>query len=93
MRIVTNIPIRRFVHMTITRENAIHSIIDSWSIERDQIIKMVTDHFIDMGIYEVSPVTDAKQVRMSIIHTLHYHPDFRTILSKIHQTRAQNTRK
>ncbi|MFK7872723.1 MAG: hypothetical protein AB8C84_06055 [Oligoflexales bacterium] len=93
MRIVANIPIRRFVHMTITKESSIHSIIDSWSIERENIIKVITEHFIDMGIFEVSPVTDTEQIRDSIIHALHYHPDFKAMLIKIHQSRTANTRK
>ena len=36
----------------------IKPIIDTWSIDQDELLDLLTSHFHDMGCYEANPETD-----------------------------------
>lgn len=89
-------PIDQFVNQIVQDDRETNKLIDSWNMEKEEIIQIIVEHFREFGIFMVSPMEHANIVYKNILFQLSYSPRLRARLNKIQadieRAKAKHTR-
>lgn len=96
MKFFQKMSIDQFVRQIIQDDRETNRMIESWNMEKDEIIQLVTEHFREYGIFMVSPMSHARLIYKHIQQHLIYSPKIRSRLNKIEaeiaKAKARHTR-
>lgn len=75
--------IESFVQLIVTDDRETTRLIDSWGIEKEELVRIVVQHFRELGIFHVYPLDHAQLIYQNIQYQLLNSPELKLRLAKI----------
>lgn len=89
MKIIRPYNMEAFILSMIANDFEISKICDEWEIEREEVIAILTSHFLDMGIFTVHPLRHADVIRKEIVFQLRSSPEIKKRRAQIQREIAK----
>lgn len=72
MRYFAPIPIDSYITKLITEDRLINELVETWNIEREEIIRMMITHYKDLGYFVARPLSHEVILRKDLLYQLRH---------------------